>query len=199
MQMRTQGVRATATVLVAGLLLTGCTGDPAPVATTTQASATAAPTPSPTPTPTLDTTVPPERPEAMATPSPEGAAAAASYFISLYPYVYATGDLAEWDQLSAGGCAFCDSTRAGATRVSQGKGRVEGGEITITDAVGTEIEAEHWYSAKVTATEAPSSEVDMNGIALSASEGGRYLFTVALTFVDGRWTVDAVDVESTTG
>ncbi len=38
----------------------------------------------------------------------EGAAAAAEYFIELYPYVMATGDTEEFEAMSHRACGFCD-------------------------------------------------------------------------------------------
>ena len=60
------------------------------------------------------------RDTALATPRPErpaeadqhdmaGAVAAAEYFITLYPYVYATGDLTAFRTMSDATCKFCDS------------------------------------------------------------------------------------------
>ncbi|WP_279536518.1 DUF6318 family protein [Cellulomonas shaoxiangyii] len=182
-----------------GALVAGCTGQgspPAPTSSGTASSDTPSPTPAPTaaPTPTADLSVPPARPDAMATPSADGAAAAASYFISLYPYAYATGDTAEWATMSGAQCAFCTRTRDGVSRVHDGDGRVTGGAIDIHEARGTELDAGRWYSAKVIATEAPSTETDASGSRVSASEGGRYAFEVALTYASDGWTVDAVDV-----
>lgn len=51
----------------------------------------------------------PEKPTAMSENSPEGAVAAAEYFISLYPYVYATGDLTEWDAVCEATSKLCSS------------------------------------------------------------------------------------------
>ena len=49
----------------------------------------------------VDVTVKPERPAALdEPPSVEGAVAVAEYFVDLFPYVNATGDLAEWGELS---------------------------------------------------------------------------------------------------
>lgn len=180
-----------AVLCVVGLGLTGCTGEPEP-STTTQVTTSATPSPTPSPTPAVVTA--PERPAAMATASADGAAAAASYFISLYPYVYATGDLAEWDALSGPDCAFCSSTREGVDRVRQKGGNVAGGEIAINSVDGSEIEPGRWYAATVIATEAPSAEYDMYGVPVEESQGGDYKFSVALTFASGAWTVDAVDV-----
>ena len=60
------------------------------------------------------------RDAALATPEPQrpaqadqhnltGAIAAADYFITLYPYVYATGDLTAFRTMSDATCKFCDS------------------------------------------------------------------------------------------
>ena len=38
-----------------------------------------------------------------------GAAATAEYFMSLYPYVYATGDLEPWRDMTMEACVFCQS------------------------------------------------------------------------------------------
>ncbi len=192
-------MRAQVAAVVAAIafVTSGCATDAEPTDdATSQPPVTATPTPalSPTPSPSADVTVPPVRPEAMATPSADGAAAAASYFISLYPYVYATGDLTTWNELSAPDCVFCSSTRDGATTVQQNEGRVEGGSMTVESASGTEIDAGNWYSATVIATEAPSAEYDTTGTLLEESLGGTYQFSMALTFMSGSWRIDAVDV-----
>ena len=85
--------------------LAGCTGgDPAPDWTPT----TATPIAHPTPTPSADpATVKPERPAAMDTFDSAGAEAVAVYYMQLYPYVFATGDLTEWKTLSHPECIFC--------------------------------------------------------------------------------------------
>ncbi|MBO0898921.1 hypothetical protein J1G44_06220 [Cellulomonas sp. zg-ZUI199] len=174
-----------------------CTDGGAAIPTAaTSATAPVLPTPSPSPTtePSQDATTPPDRPAAMATPDADGAAAAAAYFIALYPYVYATGDTRAWDELAAPACVFCSSARDGASSIHTRGGRVEGGFITVESAEGTEIDAANWYSATVVATEAPSTEYDANGTVLEESQGGRYRFAIALTFTVDHWVVDAVDV-----
>ena len=51
----------------------------------------------------------PERPAGMDELSPEGLRLAGEYFMSLYPYVYATGDLSDWQAMSDPECGFCNS------------------------------------------------------------------------------------------
>ena len=66
------------------------------------------------------------RDAALAAPEPQrpaeadqhdltGAIAAADYFITLYPYVYATGDLTAFRTMSDATCKFCDSVITNAT------------------------------------------------------------------------------------
>ena len=85
------------------------------------------------------------RDTALATPEPQrpaeadqhnltGAIAVAEYFITLYPYVYATGDLTAFRAMSDATCKFCDSviTSATAMHVSGGWGDSWGQQITFT-------------------------------------------------------------------
>ena len=51
----------------------------------------------------------PQKPENMDEDSSEGAIATATYFVQLYPYVYATGDLEQWRSMSRQDCLFCNS------------------------------------------------------------------------------------------
>lgn len=68
----------------------------------------------------------------MGTPGTDGAAAAASYFMELYPYVLATGDLAEWDAISADTCDFCINTRAEVERLeAAGLRSIGGGQNSL--------------------------------------------------------------------
>src|SRR5699024_10520245 len=54
---------------------------------------------------------PPPRPADMARDDEAGAVAAAMYFLSLFAYGAATGDVAEWDTMSASGCLGCAGFR----------------------------------------------------------------------------------------
>ena len=51
----------------------------------------------------------PERPAGMDELSPEGLRLAGEYFLSLHPYVYATGDLEPWQAMSDPECRFCSN------------------------------------------------------------------------------------------
>ena len=76
------------------------------------------------------------RDAALAAPEPQrpaeadqhdltGAIAAAQYFITLYPYVYATGDLTAFRAMSDATCKFCDSVITNATSMHTAGGWVD--------------------------------------------------------------------------
>ena len=60
------------------------------------------------------------------------AIAAAQYFITLYPYVYATGDLTDFRAMSAATCKFCESVIANTTSMHTAGGWEDPWEHHIT-------------------------------------------------------------------
>jgi hypothetical protein len=125
-------------------LVTACApggaSDPA-VKSSTSASSTSpagVPTQRSTPTATApaeaDAATLPRRPKELdGEPSPEGAVAVARYFIQLYPYAYATGDLTAWNSLSSPHCKFCKSTHDNVLRATKQGTHDSGGLIEIND------------------------------------------------------------------
>ena len=75
----------------------------------------------------------PERPENMDEDSPEGAVATGSYFVQLYPYVYATGDLEQWRAMTRQDCLFCGSVITNVTSLHDSGGGVDPWVHTITE------------------------------------------------------------------
>ena len=182
-------------VTVLGLLVAGCTDDPAPVETTP--ASTPSPTPTapatPSPTPTLEAATAPTRPEEMSTASADGAAAAASYLLSLYPYARSTGDIAAWEALSGEECTFCASVSQEVADLTARQESVRGGTITIESATGTEIIAGESYSAELVFTESPT-ETWRDSSLVSTGDGGRYEALVVLRWTATEWEVRAVDL-----
>lgn len=74
----------------------------------------------------------PERPEGMDEESAEGAVATATYFVQLYPYVYATGDLEQWRSMSRQDCLFCGSVITNVTRLHSSGGWKDPWVHTVT-------------------------------------------------------------------
>ena len=184
-------------VTVLGLLVAGCTDDPAPVETTPANAPSPSPSATPSPTPTLDAATAPTRPEEMSTASADGAAAAASYFISLFPYINATGDLSEWDALSSPECSFCSGVRDNVTALHS-KGHRNIGSVEILSAAGTQVEADRWYSARIHLVIAASIDVDNDGEVVDEHPEENEQIDVVMTWADG-WTIDEVGPASTPG
>ncbi|WP_269471414.1 DUF6318 family protein [Actinomyces howellii] len=98
-----------------------------------QASAEASESGAPSQVPSLSAEEQASRDAALATPeptrlegmdenSPYGASQVAAYFLNLYPYAYATGDLTAWKEISGDECIFCNSVIANVTEVHSGGG-----------------------------------------------------------------------------
>lgn len=104
---RSWSLGAVALVVGIGVVLGGCS-TPAPEVEKTPSVVSEAPSPTSTPTPVPTGPVKPERPADMDRTDEVGAAAAATYFLELYPYVMATGDLEEWERVSmTESCELC--------------------------------------------------------------------------------------------
>ena len=133
---RRRAARWAAIGVVAGVVLAGCS-DPEPVPSppppTTQA-------PEPTPSETPAEITAPERPAEMERTDETGAMAAAEYFMELFAYVMATGDLEEWDRVSGQTCTFCASVREDVERIYSSGGRVAGVDLVVgrTEKTGYE-------------------------------------------------------------
>ena len=123
-------MRMAGLVVAVGLALSACTGSTPDPEVTTSPTGDPTPTASASPSPSLPTK--PERPAAMEREDAAGAAAAAEYFIELYPYVMATGDTEEFEAMSHRACEYCKGTLENAAWLQETGGTFEGG---ATDAV----------------------------------------------------------------
>jgi len=174
-----------------GAGVTGCTARPGPTPTpTVTEEPTPSPTPTPTPTPMPDASVKPERPAAMDEVSAAGAEAVVVYFLQLFPYVYATGDLAEWVDLSHPECTFC----AGVTEEVQGMVTVgqhsEGGLFEITASRSREVTPGYWYAVEVEFVQSPSTTVDSAGNIVESFPDTKPVWAdAAVVYEGGHWLV----------
>lgn len=123
-------MRAVGLIVTAGLALTACTGSPSEPDVSSPAS-TGVPTPAASARPSPSVPAKPERPEAMKRTDAEGAAAAAEYFIELYPYVMATGDTEEFEAMSHRACGFCAELASQARAIHDEHETFRGGVTTV--------------------------------------------------------------------
>ena len=127
----------------------------------------------------------------MGAPSAEGAAAAASYFISLFSYINATADLAEWDALSSAECSFCAGVRGDVTTRAD-KGLRSLVEVRIASAEGTEVDPGKWYSAELHVFIGESSDVDASGDVVDTRPAEEHRIYVVMTWNGTGWTIDEI-------
>ena len=178
--------------VAASVVLSGCTADePAPTPTS------AAPTDEPTAAPTTEPAeiAPPEKPTVMDTNDAIGARAAAEYFLSLYGYVFQTGDLTEWDAMCDAESEFCKSVRERVQADEQGGYTREGGDATTTVARVVEPSAGvEFFEVAGSVVQAPSVTVDVQGTVVDSREAiGDVDFSILLKMnPEGQWVVRAV-------
>ncbi|MBO3084713.1 DUF6318 family protein [Cellulomonas fengjieae] len=131
-------------------------------------------------------------PEAMSTPSGDGAAAAATYFTQLYAYAYATADLTAWKAMSEPDCQFCNSVTEDINSMILERGSETSAPIVVTSAVGTPIEPGAFYSATVHMHQGASTRYDRDGNVVTTGVARSYELLFALAWRDG-WFVRQID------
>ncbi|GEK16471.1 DUF6318 family protein [Cellulomonas persica] len=196
---------ATAIGIGISLGLAACTGSGGadPTAATTAATSRQPPTPSPSPTPVPspaptgalpDVTVAPTAPAALDGPPTEAnAAAVAEYFMSLFPYMYATGDTSEWERLSGKNCGYCAGTLADLReKVAAGRHAV-GGNFEFEASGSSTFDGDEYF-AWVVFIQHPSRALDESGELVEGfPETSRVRAQVSLIWDGAGWTVDGVD------
>lgn len=127
-------------------------------------------------------------------PTEEAAAEVAKYFLAIFPYTFASGDVSKWDEMRGADCTFCAGVRAQAQEYLDARKRTVGGQITFAHAQGF-AEGDGSFVVAVRLTQSASFDVDPTGEVVD--EPG---FTVEakaemrVVWSDERWRVDAVDM-----
>ena len=131
-----RAARVPAAALAAALALAACSTPHAPAAAPGQTTtATAAASLSPQDRALRDAALAapkPQRPAEADQHDMAGAVAAAEYFTTLYPYVYATGDLTDFRAMSATTCKFCNTVITKVTDMHAAGGWIDPWEHHIT-------------------------------------------------------------------
>lgn len=196
--LRVRGARAGVTSLAAAMVLAigGCSGAPEPEPMTSGGGGTVIPTSPTTPSPSSPTTAPPERPAAMDRTDAEGAIAAATYFIDLYSYAYATGDVAEWKAMSDPECVFCAGLTEDVQTAAADGTRFVGGELTIASSDVRPGESASVFRVDLTVSQAAFQEIDKSGAVASAGAGTESaVVTAVLVHGQQGWLVRAAKTE----
>ncbi|WP_149205153.1 DUF6318 family protein [Actinotalea subterranea] len=179
--------------VLAVMLASGCTGQAGDPPTTEPPSPSVTPSPTPTPTPTPEAAIPPERPD-MSQVDEATAEAVFTYFLKLYPYVYATGDLTEWRSLSHPECVFCASVITHVEEMVAKGNANDGSLITLGEVETLEVTDGEWFSVEGEFQEGPSVERDPGGTVVDERPTPDDLHFFAAVTHDGAWSVREVDV-----
>ncbi|WP_147916833.1 DUF6318 family protein [Ruania zhangjianzhongii] len=131
----------------------------------------------------------PERPAEMDEETVDGAIAAAKYFVNLYPYVYASGDLAEWDALSDEGCGFCTNVRDRASELHDEGGFSVGGDVDISSSDGGGPFEEDVYTVELAVTIGASEFVYPDGTRTPYSAVEDPEFLLSMRWESEGWLV----------
>ena len=139
----------------------------------------------------------PERPENMDEDSPEGAVATGSYFVQLYPYVYATGDLEQWRSMSRQDCLFCGSVITNVTRLHDSGGWKDPWVHTITETGYSDPGPGSEYSrVDIVFSQEAAYTYDGTGAPPKVSDPvPRTLLILAMRYEDGHWIIRGGQVE----
>lgn len=205
-------------ISLAALTLAACTdaGHQPEGATSSMTTVTAAPTPSaygvatsmpPSSSPSSSSTgpdqdmsMPPVPPDGLDGPATEeNARAVARYFLSLAPYVYATGDLSTWRELSGAECSFCETIAATAKEI-HGKGNhVTGGALELNFTSAFEL-GDGRFVVGIEYLETPSRTVAADGSVVEDFTG---TYSMKASFdlrrSSSSWVVDGVQVDEWAG
>lgn len=168
--------------------VSACTGAAPEPPSTTPVTTSAEATTSPSPTPTAPAE--PAKPASWTTGSDDAAVDAAAYFMDLYNYVIATGDLTEWDALSDPGCEFCANTHEDVGTVYSSGGRLEGGRLSVDGATLVDYSTTlHIHEVQFAFVTDPARQVadDDSIVSSTAAESGYVVVTVG--FTGDRWNL----------
>ena len=92
--------------------------------------------------------------------SAAGAEAVAVYFLQLFPYVFATGDLDDYRALSHPECIYCANVISHVERVVAAQQRSEGGLVAASEVSALETDPGRWWLVTLTLVEQPSVTLD---------------------------------------
>ena len=139
----------------------------------------------------------PQKPENMDENSSEGAIATATYFVQLYPYVYATGDLEQWKSMSRQDCLFCNSVITNVGKLHEAGGWISPWTHTITRTDYLDPGPDSEYSqVDVVFDQEASYSYDGTGGEPEVAEPHSYTVIIfAMKYTDGHWIIREGEVE----
>ena len=139
----------------------------------------------------------PEKPENMDENSSEGAIATATYFVQLYPYVYATGDLEQWKSMSRQDCLFCNSVITNVKELHESGGWRDPWAQTVVQSGYSDPGPGSEYSRVDIAFDRDTTYTyDGTGGEPEVAEPHSYTVIIfAMKYTDGHWVIREGEVE----
>ncbi|MDO4242733.1 MAG: DUF6318 family protein [Actinomyces sp.] len=136
-------------------------------------------------------TTKPEHPDGWGEEGMNGAIAAATYFMSLYPYVYATGDLTDWEAMSDDACIFCNSVIADVRALHADGGWADMWTQEITSVAYAPPDPDkEYHRVDISASSAAATAYDGTGQVTTESDPNEsQTIILAVGMVDGEWII----------
>jgi hypothetical protein len=189
-----QGAWAWVVAGVVSLAAAGCTGGENGAATPSATQTSPAPSPSLSDATSATAPTAPAPSPVMSQASADGATAAAKYFIELYMYAAATGDLEAWRAMSADDCKMCNKVIAEVEQLVVEHHAVSTASLEFPSASGTEIAPGTSYSASLRVVQGPWTEVDSAGRTVDTGPAASADMYFALLWQGSSGLVRQVDV-----
>jgi hypothetical protein len=186
-------LRGAGLAVMIGLTLSACTGSTPEPEVTTGSSSGPTPAVSASASPAPSVPAKPKRPEAMKCDDAEGAAAAAEYFIELYPYVMATGDTEEFEAMSHRACGFCAQALDDAVRIRNLGQVFQGGatDVVVLDQYVRDS-LTGIYPLDVEVTQEASKTVGVDRSVVATADAHTSQHRVEMGRKNDRWLVVAI-------
>ena len=129
--------------------------------------------------------------------SSEGAIATATYFVQLYPYVYATGDLEQWKSMSRQDCLFCNSVITNVKELHESGGWRDPWAQTVVQSGYSDPGPGSEYSRVDIAFDRDTTYTyDGTGGEPEVAEPHSYTVIIfAMKYTDGHWIIREGEVE----
>jgi|GEM_PF-709016 len=138
----------------------------------------------------------PERPAEMAQDGLDGAKAAATYFLSLYPYALSAGSKREIESMSDPDCIFCADVVRKVDDRNKADTHEVGGTMTFRNISGI-IGSKSSYYITLTARQSPSRTVDATGkVVKDFPKTTDNDVNLIVRQKDGKWEIREVTIES---
>ena len=189
-----------AAVVLAAVLLAGCTGEAAPsptaptMSSATSGSPTEAPSASSTTEPEIERiTTPPAVPVDLKTPGQVGSKAAVEYFLATYAYLTATGDSQPFESSTTATCDFCQGVAAETVKVYEAGGRIDGDIPSIVSSYVDEKRSttnRHVWNTAVQTTAVKL--LDVNGAVVFSDGSTTKNLGIVAVWDGASWSISTV-------